>query len=68
MTHAQFDEILHAGWQQYHSIVDTDDADLSAFKAAGRKMMTYHGLVRNLPPFYVKDYKLTDLSPLRVIR
>ncbi|KFX96597.1 hypothetical protein V490_03250 [Pseudogymnoascus sp. VKM F-3557] len=44
MTHAQFDEILHAGWQQYHSVVDTDDADLWAFKAAGGKMMTYHGL------------------------
>lgn len=51
MTHEQFDEILHAGWQQYHSIIDTDDADLSGFKAAGGKMMTYHGLVRD-PPFH----------------
>jgi hypothetical protein len=52
MTHAQFDEIVHAGWQQYHSIVDTDDADLSRFKAAGGKMMTYHGLVRSLLFFH----------------
>ena len=57
MTHEQFDEIVHAGWQQYHSIIDTDDADLSGFKAAGGKMMTYHGLVRDS---YLSPLKFTS--------
>ncbi|KFY61657.1 hypothetical protein V496_04933 [Pseudogymnoascus sp. VKM F-4515 (FW-2607)] len=66
MTHEQFDEILHAGWQQYHSIIDTDDADLSGFKAAGGKMMTYHGLSDQIiPASGTEDYynEVTKLDP-----
>ncbi|KFY36320.1 hypothetical protein V494_05116 [Pseudogymnoascus sp. VKM F-4513 (FW-928)] len=66
MTHAQFDEIVHAGYQQYHSIIETDDADLSGFKAAGGKMMTYHGLSDQIIPasgteHYYKE--VTNLDP-----
>lgn len=56
MTNMQFDEIVHAGRQQYYSIIETDDADLSGFKAAGGKMMTYHGLVRE-PTFSPLKFK-----------
>lgn len=47
ITHEQYDEIFHEGCQQYSSIIDTTDPDLSAFKAAGGKMLGFHGLVRS---------------------
>lgn len=59
MTHEQFDQILHAGWWQYHSIINTDDAYLSSFKAAGGKMMTFHGLVTD-PFLPIKVSKLAN--------
>ncbi|KFY37008.1 hypothetical protein V495_07458 [Pseudogymnoascus sp. VKM F-4514 (FW-929)] len=64
MTHAQFDEILHAGWQQYHSVVDTDDADLWAFKAAGGKMMTYHGLSDPIIPVGGSEHYYKEVTKL----
>ncbi|KFX99219.1 hypothetical protein O988_03980 [Pseudogymnoascus sp. VKM F-3808] len=64
MTHAQFDEIVHAGWQQYHSTVDTDDADLSRFKAAGGKMMTYHGLSDPIIPVGGSEHYYKEVTKL----
>ncbi|KAH6844585.1 Tannase/feruloyl esterase [Chaetomium sp. MPI-CAGE-AT-0009] len=45
LTHAEFDELVHQSQQRYKSIIHTDDPDLSAFRDAGGKMVTYHGLV-----------------------
>lgn len=45
MTHAQFDDVFHSGFQQYRNMMDTNDPGLSAFKAAGEKMIIYHGIV-----------------------
>jgi hypothetical protein len=45
ITHKQFDDLIHQGEQQFGSLIDTSDPDLSAFKAAGGKMLGYHGLV-----------------------
>ncbi|AEO68166.1 uncharacterized protein THITE_2117584 [Thermothielavioides terrestris NRRL 8126] len=44
LTHAEFDDLLHLGRQLFRSAVDTDDPDLSRFRDAGGKMVTFHGL------------------------
>lgn len=51
LTHAEFDELVHQGQQRYRSIMGTDDPDLFAFRNAGGKMVTYHGLVSLLVTF-----------------
>jgi Tannase and feruloyl esterase len=45
MTHEQYDSIFHAGKQQFDSMYSANDPDLTEFKKAGGKMLTYHGLV-----------------------
>jgi len=50
VTHKEFDELVHMGRQLYRSALDTDDPDLSAFRDAGGKMVTWHGLVSPLFP------------------
>ncbi|RDW56339.1 carboxylic ester hydrolase-13 [Coleophoma cylindrospora] len=44
ITHEQFDSIFQSSVQRYNDIIGTADANLTAFKAAGGKMLTYHGL------------------------
>ncbi|KAH6632833.1 Tannase/feruloyl esterase [Chaetomium tenue] len=58
LTHAEFDELVHQGQQRYRSIMGTDDPDLSAFRNAGGKMVTYHGLIDQLlsPKGTIKYY------------
>lgn len=46
ITHKQYAEMFHIGEQQFHDFLGTDDPDLSAFRASGGKMLTYHGMVR----------------------
>lgn len=45
LTHREYNSLLHASVQQYKSIIDTDDPDLSEFRDAGGKLVTFHGLV-----------------------
>lgn len=45
LTHAEFDRIVHASRQEFTSLINTDDPDLSAFRNAGGKMVSFHGLV-----------------------
>lgn len=45
MSHVEFDTLAHQGRQRYDSIMGTVDADLSAFRDAGGKLVTYHGIV-----------------------
>lgn len=44
LTHEEFDELVHRG-SIYDSFISTSDPDLSRFRDAGGKMLTYHGLV-----------------------
>lgn len=44
-THEEFDDLSYQGFQQYESLLETKDVDLSKFKEAGGKMLTFHGLV-----------------------
>lgn len=43
----EYARLFHASVQQYDSIVGTSDPDLSEFRDAGGKVITYHGLVRH---------------------
>ena len=45
LTHAESDTLVHASGQIYRSMISTDDPDLSRFRHAGRKLVTFHGLV-----------------------
>jgi hypothetical protein len=45
VTHEQYDQLFRESLQQYTSVIGTDDADLSAFRKSGGKMITYHGMV-----------------------
>ncbi|KAM0283954.1 hypothetical protein ACHAO9_009480 [Fusarium lateritium] len=46
LSPSQFQDLVYAGQQQYSSIVGTQDADLTRFRDAGGKMISFHGLVR----------------------
>jgi feruloyl esterase len=46
MTREDFVEVFKKGVREYSSILNTDSPDLSEFRAAGGKMLSYHGLVR----------------------
>jgi len=48
LTHAEFDRLAHQGKQRYGSVIGTDDADLTAFRQAGGKLVTFHGLVSGI--------------------
>ncbi|KKY13771.1 putative feruloyl esterase b [Diplodia seriata] len=50
MTDDDFFTYLRASEQQYHSMMSAADPDLSAFRAAGGKMITWHGLSDGVIP------------------
>ncbi|KAI0849003.1 tannase and feruloyl esterase [Daldinia vernicosa] len=50
ITLDEFSSFLHASRQQYGSIIDTQDPDLSEFKKAGGKMVSFHGLADIIVP------------------
>jgi Tannase and feruloyl esterase len=50
LTHEDYDQLFHKSYQQFNSIIGTDDPDLSNFKAAGGKMVAYHGLADQIIP------------------
>lgn len=41
----EYSRLFEASVQQYNSIIGTTDADLSSYRDAGGKLITYHGLV-----------------------
>jgi hypothetical protein len=40
----QFERLFRQSQADYHAVIGTDDPDLSAFRDAGGKMITWHGL------------------------
>ncbi|KAF2470902.1 tannase and feruloyl esterase [Lindgomyces ingoldianus] len=48
ISHQKFVDMLHDSKQQYDSITATSDPDLSTFKRAGGKLLTFHGLADNI--------------------
>jgi hypothetical protein len=53
IRHTDFDNIYDTSVREYNSIMGTNSTDLSAFREAGGKLLSFHGLVSN----YL--YKLT---------
>lgn len=45
LSHVDFDTIAHRGRQTYDSIIGTEDADLSTFRDACGKLVTFRSLV-----------------------
>ncbi|MFC4033299.1 tannase/feruloyl esterase family alpha/beta hydrolase [Streptomyces polygonati] len=43
ITYRRFAEIFRQSQEQYDGVIGTDDPDLSAFREAGGKLLTYHG-------------------------
>lgn len=41
----EYANLFHASVQEFDSIIGTPDADLSGFRDAGAKLITYQGLV-----------------------
>jgi feruloyl esterase len=43
-TQKEWDKIFHASVQEFNSMISTDDPNLSEFRDAGGKMITWHGI------------------------
>ncbi|THC95199.1 hypothetical protein EYZ11_005315 [Aspergillus tanneri] len=57
LSHVDLDNIFYRSNQKYSSIIATDDPDLSAFKNAGGKMISWHGLIdAGIPPKGTRQY------------
>lgn len=50
LSHSEFFRLIHAGRQQYSSLLSTDDADLTEFRDAGGKIISFHGLADQAIP------------------
>ncbi|KAK6614730.1 hypothetical protein H4I96_01051 [Botrytis cinerea] len=44
LTRKEFDHLYHASVNEWSSIIDTNDPDLSEFRDRGGKLLSYHGL------------------------
>lgn len=44
LTYSDYEDLFAASVAQYHSIIGTDDPDLSAFRHRGGKLLTWHGV------------------------
>lgn len=59
LTYARFAQLFEQSRAQYNRIIGTDDPDLTAFREAGGKLLTYHGSADQLIPTQgTVDYRL----------
>ncbi|KAI0107033.1 tannase and feruloyl esterase [Nemania sp. FL0031] len=57
ISHDEFDQLGHLSQNMYESIMGTNDPDLSGFRNAGGKLMTFHGLADSvIPPKGTEHY------------
>ncbi|KAF7882909.1 hypothetical protein EAF00_011398 [Botryotinia globosa] len=62
----EFDQFYHSSINEWSSTIDTNDPDLSQFRASGEKLLTYHGLADGItPPNSLTSYydSVTALDP-----
>ncbi|UBU11361.1 tannase/feruloyl esterase family alpha/beta hydrolase [Nonomuraea gerenzanensis] len=50
ITYAQFADLFRQSQREYDAIIGTDDPDLSGFRKAGGKLLTWHGEADQLIP------------------
>lgn len=51
LSRTEYNRLSHLGLQQYDSVIGTRDPDIAAFRDAGGKMITWHGLADELIPY-----------------
>ncbi|WYZ42270.1 hypothetical protein EsH8_V_001165 [Colletotrichum jinshuiense] len=62
----EYEDIFDSSAREYASIIDTNNPDLSAFRQAGGKLLTFHGTADDLIPYQGSvDYynRVTALDP-----
>ncbi|KAI1502054.1 Tannase/feruloyl esterase [Biscogniauxia marginata] len=64
LTHKQFERFVHAGRQQYASIIDAGDPDLSEFRETGGKILAWHGLADEVIPTKNSERYYDEVSAL----
>ncbi|KPM36266.1 hypothetical protein AK830_g10282 [Neonectria ditissima] len=65
ITHEDLDRIYHAAISEYNSMLGTNDPDLSDFRNAGGKLLTFHGLEDQIiPPKGTAQYYCSVASRL----
>lgn len=65
MSPKVYEEFFHLGTQEYASTINAANPDLTAFRKAGGKLLTYHGVVRCFPPFSLCSPKLPQASSIK---
>ncbi|KAI1445638.1 tannase and feruloyl esterase [Annulohypoxylon stygium] len=50
LTRSKFDDLVYAAQQRVKSLIGTGDADISAFRDAGGKLVVFHGIQDNTLP------------------
>jgi feruloyl esterase len=45
LSHEEYDRLFHLAVQEYTDVMAANDPDLTEFKKAGGKLLTYHGMV-----------------------
>ncbi|KAM0147980.1 hypothetical protein ACHAQE_010049 [Botrytis cinerea] len=66
LTLKEFDHLYHASVNEWSSIIDTNDPDLSEFRDRGGKLLSYHGLADGIiTPNSTMSYydSITALDP-----
>ncbi|CAM1511653.1 Fc.00g091660.m01.CDS01 [Cosmosporella sp. VM-42] len=64
MTRKDFDRFFHSAVSEYTSAIGTNDPDLSAFRDAGGKLLTFHGLADHLISFRGTDEYYDSVAAL----
>ncbi|OAQ65869.2 tannase and feruloyl esterase [Pochonia chlamydosporia 170] len=62
LSQTEFDALVNLGEQEYGSFIDASYADLSAFRAAGGKMIVMQGLDDELVPFRSTEHYYNSVS------
>jgi hypothetical protein len=50
LSYEQFEQIFRSSQRQFHSVIGSDDPDLSAFAQSGGKLLSWHGQADQLVP------------------
>ncbi|CAG7970765.1 unnamed protein product [Penicillium olsonii] len=61
-THEEYDQLFRLGAQEYSDLMTADNPDLSEFKKAGGKLISYHGMADESIPTKSTEYYYRAVS------
>ncbi|KAH9870622.1 hypothetical protein IAQ61_006099 [Plenodomus lingam] len=64
MSRKDYDDVFTQGVQEFDSIIGTSNPDLTAFRDAGGKMITYHGMADMGIPFRQSRHYYQEVSAI----